>query len=152
MTNFRIALANIAIARTPEESVRLAANAVEEAGGRGARILCFPECYVPGYRWPGTHSSEPDKAFLEGAWATVAAAACQSGIAVVLGTERPTARGLLISALVINADGPRPVDQCAGHQCRRHGRGMAGQRANRSFGREHIRCGGRPKRVPGRTS
>jgi predicted amidohydrolase len=105
MTSYRIALANIAIAQTPEESVRLAVSAVAEAGGKGAGIVCFPECYVPGYRWPGVHYPAPDKAFLDSAWATVAAAARRSKIAVVLGTERPTDRGLMISALVINPDG-----------------------------------------------
>ncbi len=105
MTTARIALANIRIPSTPEESVDLAMAAIAEAGALRAQVLCFGECYVPGYRWPGTAQAPPDPAFLERAWATVASSARSAGVAVVVGTERVTARGLLISALVINADG-----------------------------------------------
>ncbi|HEY5220220.1 MAG TPA: nitrilase-related carbon-nitrogen hydrolase [Gemmatimonadaceae bacterium] len=50
MSTVRIALANIRYAATPDESVALAQAAVEEASVEGALIVCFPECYVPGYR------------------------------------------------------------------------------------------------------
>jgi len=82
-----------------------ACGAIVEAGGRSAEVICFPECYVPGYRWPGAAAPPPNPVFLENAWAGVASYAKRAGITVVLGTERPTPRGLLISALVINADG-----------------------------------------------
>ncbi len=101
----RIALGNVRIPATAADSVRIAASAIAEAGRRGAQLICFPECFVPGYRWPGKAQPAPDQVFLEGAWASVAASARNAGIAVVLGTERVTARGLLISALVLNADG-----------------------------------------------
>ena len=68
-------------------------------------VICFPECFVPGYRWPGTTAPAPDPAFLERAWADVADAARAAHITVILGTERVTARGLQISACVINPDG-----------------------------------------------
>jgi len=105
MNTYRIALANIRIASTPDESVELAIEAIADANRREAKIICFPECYVPGYRWPGTTMPAPDQVFLENAWRTIASAAGKSGIAVVLGTEKVTSRGLLIAALVINADG-----------------------------------------------
>lgn len=47
----------------------------------------------------------PDPEFLAQAWSTLASCARSAGITVVLGTERVTPNGLLISALVINADG-----------------------------------------------
>lgn len=47
----------------------------------------------------------PDTGFLEGAWSAVGEAARQAHVAVILGTERITARGLQISALVVNPDG-----------------------------------------------
>src|SRR5260370_19766412 len=47
-----------------------------------------------------------DPAFLERAWSTVAAAAAKAGVAVVLGTERVADGALIITALVINPDGP----------------------------------------------
>jgi predicted amidohydrolase len=101
----RIALANIRIAPTPDDSVDLATAAIAEAGRRGAQVICFAECYVPGYRWPGTALPAPDRRFLERAWSAVASAAAKANTAVVLGTERVTAQGLLISALVIHSDG-----------------------------------------------
>jgi predicted amidohydrolase len=101
----RIALANIRVPTTPDESVRLATSAVAEAGRRGAALICFPECFVPGYRWPGQDLPAPDPAFLERAWTAVADAARTAGVAVILGTERVTERGLQISACVIGRDG-----------------------------------------------
>jgi predicted amidohydrolase len=105
MSTIRIALANLRIPTTRDDSVSLATSAVIEAGRNGALVICFPECFVPGYRWPGTSATAPDPAFLERAWAAVAAAAKAAGITVILGTERVTDRGLLITTCVINPDG-----------------------------------------------
>ena len=105
MSTIRVALANIRAATTPNESVLLATSAVAEASRRDANVVCFPECSVPGYRWPGTTLPPPDPVFLEQGWADVAAAAKAADIAVILGTERVTDRGLQITACVINPDG-----------------------------------------------
>jgi predicted amidohydrolase len=105
MSTVRVALANIRVPATPKESVLLARSAVAEAGRQGALVICFPECFVPGYRWPGTTAPSPDPPFLEWAWADVADAARTAGITVILGTERVTDRGLQITACVINPDG-----------------------------------------------
>jgi predicted amidohydrolase len=105
MSTVRIALANIAIPTSPEESVSLACSAIAEAGAHGALLICFPECYVPGYRWASNDAAPADAAFLRRAWAAVADAARSAGVAVILGTERVTDRGLQISACVFNPDG-----------------------------------------------
>lgn len=105
MVSFRIALANIRFPSTPAESVLLAERAIAQAGAEGAAILCFPEAYVPGYRLMGKKVAPPDATFLERAWASIAAAAKQANVTVVLGTERITEEKLRITALVINADG-----------------------------------------------
>jgi predicted amidohydrolase len=105
MTTCRIALANLPFPATPEASVRLAGDAVAQAGRERADVICFPECYVPGYRAPGTAVPPPDQAFLDRAWLAVAAAAATAGVAVVLGTERVVAGRPMITALVINRDG-----------------------------------------------
>ncbi|MEO8484614.1 MAG: carbon-nitrogen hydrolase family protein [Acidobacteriota bacterium] len=105
MDTVRIALANIRVPSTPDDSVSLATSAVADAGRQGASVICFPEAFVPGYRWPNTSIPSPDPAFLERAWAAVSDAARAARVAVVLGTERVTDRGLQISACVINPDG-----------------------------------------------
>src|SRR5678815_3604758 len=65
MSTFRIALANIRFPPTPDESVALAARAIAEASCEQAGIICFPECYVPGYRAVEKRVPPPDPAFLE---------------------------------------------------------------------------------------
>jgi len=102
---FRIALANLRFPATPEESVLLAEQAIAEAGSERVGIICFPECYVPGYRAKGKTIPPPDPAFLEQAWDKIRAAAASTNVAVILGTERVVDRGLLATALVIGADG-----------------------------------------------
>ena len=105
ISTVRIALANIRIPTTPDDSVHLATAAVGDAGRQGAAVICFPECFIPGYRWPGHLAPPPDPAFLDRARATVAEAARLAGVAVILGMERVTDRGLQISVCVINSDG-----------------------------------------------
>jgi len=115
MHTMRIALANIRFPATPEESVTLAEGAIAQASVERARIICFPECYVPGYRGMGKAVPPPDPRFLEHAWSVIAAAARKANIAVVLGTERVVDddngdndngdNALLATALVINPDG-----------------------------------------------
>jgi predicted amidohydrolase len=105
VNTFRIALANVRFPSSPEESVSLAQEAIAQASAEHASLVCFPECFVPGYRAPGKQIPPPDLMFLERAWSTVQIAAVQAKLAVVLGTERVVDGALLITALVINADG-----------------------------------------------
>jgi len=105
MIAFRIALANLAHPVSAEESVASAVEAVGRAASEGAGLICFPECFVPGYRAPGKSVAAPDAAFLERAWSAIATAAGKARIAVILGTERILDGTLTITALVIHADG-----------------------------------------------
>ena len=105
MAAVRIALANLPYPDNRDDSVSRVVTAIDEAASAGAGIVCFPECYVPGYRTASRPAAPPDAAFLERAWATIAEAAKRSRIAVILGTERVIDRRVLISALVIDADG-----------------------------------------------
>ena len=107
MELFRIALANLRFPETPADSVRLVEQAIALASAERAAIICFPECYVPGYRGMGKHVAAPDPAFLESAWSTIAAAAAKASIAVILGTERVVDGGLRATALIIDRDGTR---------------------------------------------
>ena len=101
----RIALANIPFPETPAESVALAEQAIAEASTEHAAVICFPECFVPGYRGMGKQVQPPDAVFLERAWSSIAAAAAKGGVAVVLGTERLVNGDLINTALVVNRDG-----------------------------------------------
>jgi predicted amidohydrolase len=104
---FRIALANLRFPEAPDASVALAEGAIADAAAQGARVVCFPECFIPGYRAPRRTVAPPDPAFLESAWSAVAAAAAKAAIAVVLGTERIVDGALRISTLIIDRDGSR---------------------------------------------
>jgi len=105
MEIFRIALANIRFPATPGESVKLAEQAIAQASIERADLICFPECFIPGYRAKGKPVPPPDPAFLESAWSAIAAAAAKAKLAVILGTERVVDDALLITALVVNRDG-----------------------------------------------
>lgn len=105
MSTFRLALANLRFPAAPEESVALAEQAIAQAAIARAEIICFPECYVPGYRGLGNRVPPPNLAFLERAWSAIQSGAAKANIAVILGTERIVDDALLISALVINRDG-----------------------------------------------
>ena len=105
MSAVRIGLANVRYPATPDESMAIVLRAIADASAERVDIVCFPECYVPGYRGLGKCPPPPDATFLERAWSDVAGAAGRANIAVVLGTERITDRGLLASVLVVNRDG-----------------------------------------------
>lgn len=83
----------------------LAEEAIARASAEGAGVVCFPECYVPGYRAAGKPVPPPDPAFLEQAWSAVAEAAARGRIAVVLGSERVVGGALRVTALVVDRDG-----------------------------------------------
>jgi predicted amidohydrolase len=107
MASVRIALANLPYPPTPDASVALAERAIEEAAGARAEIVCFPECFVPGYRVgrPGPPPPAPDPRYLDRAWTAVAAASARTGVAVVLGTERAVDGARRLTALVLDGAG-----------------------------------------------
>jgi predicted amidohydrolase len=107
VSSIRIALANLPFPATPEESIERAIAAIACAGRERAQIICFPECYVPGYRGLGHAPPPPDRDFLERAWAACAEAACAASVAVVLGTERLVDGALVATALPGGTSGSR---------------------------------------------
>lgn len=96
----RIALANLPLPASAEDSVRSAVDAIADAGLAQANVVCFPECFVPGYGAPS-----PGLAFLLNAYEAIATAARDAGVAVVLGTEHFVEQDRRITALVVNRDG-----------------------------------------------
>jgi predicted amidohydrolase len=107
MTAFRVALANLRFPANPEESVALATGAIDRAAAMEAGIICFPECFVPGYRGIGKPVPPPDPEFLERAWRAIAEVTARSRMAVVLGTERAVEGSPVATALIINPDGSK---------------------------------------------
>ena len=105
MSVLRIALANLPFPESREASVSLACEAVDHASAAGAVVVCFPECYVPGYRAPDRDVGPADPVWLASAIDRVGAAARAARLTVVLGTERVTDRGVHASAIVIGDDG-----------------------------------------------
>jgi predicted amidohydrolase len=103
----RIALANIRFPTSQEESVTLAEQAIVQAALDRATIICFPECFIPGYRRIGKPTPSPDPEFLERAWSVIAQAAARANVAVVLGTERLVEGALVATALVIDQRGSK---------------------------------------------
>jgi predicted amidohydrolase len=105
MSIVRLALANLPFADTPGEAVVRTVQAIADAGRAGARVVCFPENYIPGYRTASRHMTPPSAAYLDDAWRRVATAAKQAAITAVVGTERIVEGRHRISTLVANADG-----------------------------------------------
>ncbi len=105
MNTFRIALANLRFPATPEDSIEAARLAVVQASNERADLLCFPECFVPGYRAKDKQIPPPDATFLDRAWSVLADAARDANVTVILGTERIVDGSLLPTALVIQRDG-----------------------------------------------
>src|SRR5262245_51752593 len=66
----------------------LAEQAIDQASIKGARIICFPECSIPGYRAIGKPVPPPDPELLDHAWPVIAEAAAKANITGSLGPER----------------------------------------------------------------
>ena len=105
MSTLRIALAALPYPDSPDSSIELAVEAIRQAADAGAALVCFPECFVPGYRGLGKMPPPPNAAFLDRAWTAVRRAAAAARITVILGTERVDRDALFITTLVIDPDG-----------------------------------------------
>lgn len=107
MPTVRIALANVCPATSRDEAVAKVLESVREASASDAAIVCFPECYVPGYRIaaPAASVPAPDESWLDAAWAKIDAQARESNIWIILGTERIEAGRPLITTRITRADG-----------------------------------------------
>ena len=71
-----------------DNNLIVAEQAIAQAATARAELVCFPECFMPGYRGEGKVAPPPDPAFLERAWSAIRTAAAKANLAVVLGTER----------------------------------------------------------------
>ncbi len=103
----RIALAALPFEGSIAGAVARVRDALRDAADAGARIVCTPENYLPGYRNAGFPVDPVDADALGEALDRVGEHVRAAGVALVLGAELPGARGLLMSALVYDAAGRR---------------------------------------------
>lgn len=100
-----IGLASPRPARSLEDGLQRIDRLLAEAAGQGARIVCFPEAYLPGLRGQDFEVFPWDAERQERALQAVSLSARTHGTAVVLGMERITDAGPQIAAAVIDAQG-----------------------------------------------
>jgi predicted amidohydrolase len=100
-----IALASPSVATSLDDGLGKIERFLSEASGQGAKIVCFPEAYLPGLRgqdfevWPFEHAQQ------ERVLQAVAQLARTYAIATILGMERLTEAGRQIVAVVFDAQG-----------------------------------------------
>ncbi len=100
-----IGLASPRIASTLDDGLERVRRLMSEAAGRGARIVCFPEAYLPGLRGLDFEVPPYDLADQERALGLVAQWGRELSVATILGLERITDAGRQIAAHVIDSAG-----------------------------------------------
>ncbi len=111
VSTIRIAVASTPLTATLEEAVPAAVAAIEAAGRLGATIVGLPETALPGHRDQPRPVADVSPDELEAALADVGAAVARTGVAAIVGAERPTPAGRQIVAVVFDADGKRLGEQ-----------------------------------------
>ena len=100
-----IALASPRVATSLDDGLSRIERLVTEASSQKARIVCFPEAYLPGLRGQDFEVIPWDAEQEERALRAVMQIAKAHRIAIILCLERITPAGRQIAACVINADG-----------------------------------------------
>ena len=100
-----IALASPRIASTLDEGLDKIKRLLSEASAQGARIVCFPEAYLPGLRGQEFEVLPFDRTEHERVVRAVAEWGRRYGVATILGMERMTEAGRENVACVIDAGG-----------------------------------------------
>jgi len=100
-----VALASPRVAASIDDGLDRIERLLAEASTQGARIVCFPEAYLPGLRGQDFDVCTYDLAQQERALRAVSQLARTHAIGTILGMERITARGRQIVAVVIDPTG-----------------------------------------------
>jgi predicted amidohydrolase len=100
-----IALAAPPVASTVDEGLDQIRARLAEAADQGARVVCFPEAYLPGLRGLDFDVPPFDRSQQERALSRVREFVRTSGIAAIIGMEWHNDRGRHIAAVVLNAAG-----------------------------------------------
>jgi predicted amidohydrolase len=100
-----IALASPRVAETLDDGLERTRRLMSEASARGARIVCFPEAYIPGLRGLDFEVYPFDRTDQERVLKTVSQWSRTYALATILGMERITDAGRQIVGVVIDAHG-----------------------------------------------
>ena len=100
-----IALASPRVATTLDDGLARVERLLSEASAQGAKIVCFPEAYLPGLRGQDFDVLPFDAAQHDRVLHTTSQWAKKYRVATILGMERQTDAGRQIVAAVIDADG-----------------------------------------------
>jgi predicted amidohydrolase len=100
-----IALASPKVAKSVDEGLDKVHILMSGAAARGARIVCFPEAYVPGLRGQDFEVPPYSAADQERAVRAVADWSRVHGIATILGLELVTPAGRQVAACIIDGSG-----------------------------------------------
>jgi predicted amidohydrolase len=100
-----IALASPRVASSLDDGLDKIDRLLADAAAQGARIVCFPEAYLPGLRGQDFEVVPFDEAAQQRALQTVTQSARTRRVAAILGMERLTKAGRQIAAFVIDATG-----------------------------------------------
>jgi predicted amidohydrolase len=100
-----IGLAAPRVATSIEDGLDKIKQSLADAAARGAEVVCFPEAYLPGLRGVDFDVLPFGQEELERVLRDVARLARTYAVAVILGTERPTAAGRENVAVVFDAQG-----------------------------------------------
>jgi predicted amidohydrolase len=100
-----IALASPRVASNLEDGLTKIERCLSEASAKGARIVCFPEAYLPGLRGQDFEVWRFDLAQQEHVLRVVSEWARSYAIATILSMERITDSGRQIAAFVLDAEG-----------------------------------------------
>jgi predicted amidohydrolase len=100
-----IGLASPRIATSLHDGLERIARLLSEASAQGARIVCFPEAYLPGLRGQDFEVLSFERKDQERVLEAVSALARQHAVATIIGMERLTDGGRQIVAVVIDAQG-----------------------------------------------
>src|ERR1700722_13578588 len=100
-----IALASPRVASSLDDGLEKIERCLSEASAKGARIVCFPEAYLPGLRGQDFEVYPFELADHDRALLAVKEWSRELGIAAILGMERLSEPGRQIAAYVIDAQG-----------------------------------------------
>ena len=106
-----IALASPRVATSLDDGLQRVERLVTDASAQSARIVCFPEAYLPGLRGLDFEVLAWGEAEERRTVDEVTEFARRHRIAIIFGLERKTAAGRQIAACVIDADGTVLGDQ-----------------------------------------